>query len=156
MSPGRETWTEGWTEDGRHVHVDRDPYTRGGVVRVDGEEMALRGDRHRAVMRRRDGGTTEVETVGGRLFCFRGMGKPHWDAWCGERLHPGPRAIAMADGMRRSGRVEAAKLYYAAEGREEYRHAMVHAGAFGKTSEERSGDGFEAYDVCPTCGADLT
>lgn len=88
----RQTWTEGWLPDGTHFHVDADPYAHGGVLRIDGAVVEpIPGPL--GVSRRRDGGTTEIRTDRGRLYCYRALGREHYDAWEGEQLLRRPPTI---------------------------------------------------------------
>ncbi|MCA1571228.1 MAG: hypothetical protein LC798_13095 [Chloroflexi bacterium] len=51
------TWTEGWLPDGTHIHVDADPYSRNGILRINGEKVEPE-----RVSRLRDGGSTTIRT----------------------------------------------------------------------------------------------
>ena len=80
-----ETWTEGWLPDGTHIHVDGDPYSGDGVLRINGEIVEpLPGPL--GVGRYRDGGSTYIKTARGELYCHRRMRDQPFDSWEGTRL----------------------------------------------------------------------
>lgn len=64
-------WLEGWTRAGRHVRIPQDPYSlltargdgRNVDIFVDGIRVELAG----RITRFRDGGTTVIPTVAGRI-----------------------------------------------------------------------------------------
>lgn len=77
-------------ETGERWVIEDDPYTHrpSAEVRCDGTLVAMVPDHGRpAVSRRRDGGSTTIQTERGRLYAHRRMNAPHWDSFTppGER-----------------------------------------------------------------------
>jgi hypothetical protein len=74
---------DGYTDEGLHVLVleGEGSYMDRFKVYLDGERVP-----YRRADRRRDGGTTRIETERGAIFAYRALGREHFTEFAGERV----------------------------------------------------------------------
>jgi hypothetical protein len=108
----RATWWEGWTMNGRHLHLDGDPFDGAGVLRIDGVEVPparhTRADGAGVSLER---GSVRIEFDGtpfelppqATLILWRTAGQPHYETLNGEPVLENPPQPSSTGSSTRAG-----------------------------------------------------